>query len=278
MNPELRSAMLGQGDAETGKESDRGLINYLLRMSAVGLLRLVERVKYQVEVSPESLANLRAANGILGSEALIAYANHKKFIDAAYIILVLRAVFSNLKAAGVPMAEKYTQPNLQHPMSVLFAPLAQLVKSAGVELLPTHQEGVTIKNLFGHKKDSSGNVVRVLGQFINKGRGHLVGINPESRRNPDAGLLPFRNGLAVLIANNPDVKVLPIGFIYVETTKTMQILVGEPFIPVVELGGDTNAQSSSDQVDKDTIAEITALCRVKLESLLESAEESQPGE
>ncbi len=272
MNPELRSAMLGQGDAETGKESDRRLFNDLLRLSAVGLLQLVERVKYQVVVTPESLANLRAANDVLVSEALIAYANHKKFIDAAYIILVLRAVFSNLRAAGVPMAEKYTQPNLQHPMSVLFAPLAQLVKSAGIELLPTHQEGVTIRKLFGRGKDASGKVSEVLNRFIKEGRGHLVGINPESKRNSNVGLLPFKDGLAVLIAKNLSVKVLPIGFVYDEVTKTVEIRVGKPFLPGLEIN--SGVGDVSGLVSKDTITEITALCRANLESLVDSSTES----
>lgn len=272
MNKELKSAMLGDG--EGGKESDRGVFEHLLRLSAVGILQILERIKYQVEVSPESLANLQAANGILGSEALIAYANHKKFIDAAYIILVLRAVFSNLRAAGVPMAEKYTQPNLQHPMSVLFAPLAQLVKSAGIELLPTHQEGVTIRKLFGRGKDASGKVSEVLNRFIKEGRGHLVGINPESKRNSNVGLLPFKDGLAVLIAKNLSVKVLPIGFVYDEVKKTVEIRVGKPYVPSLETTRDVNVDDVSGQVSTDTIAEITAVCRAKLESLLDSSTES----
>ena len=272
MNKELKSAMLG--DAEGGKESDRGIFEQLLRLSAVGLLQILERIKYRVDVSPESLTNLKFANGILASEALIAYANHKKFIDAAYIILVLRAVFSNLRAAGVPMAEKYTQPNLQHPMSVLFAPLAQLVKSAGVELLPTHQEGVTIKKIFGRGKDTRGTVAAVLNKFVQEGQGHLVGINPESRRNPEPVLLEFRKGLAVLIANNPSVKVMPIGFVYDEVKKTMEIRVGELFVPSKELDSDAGVDDASGRVSKDTIAEITALCRAKLEDLLASPTES----
>ena len=102
----------------------------------------------------------------------------------------------------------------------------------------------------------------------------MVGINPESKRNSNVGLLPFKDGLAVLIAKNLSVKVLPIGFVYDEVTKTVEIRVGEPFVPSLEMNSGVGVDDASGLVSKDTIAEIAAVCRAKLESLLDSSTES----
>lgn len=235
----------------------------LLRLLAVAGLWFAEQVFYKIELSDQSLDNLKLAGGVLETEALITYANHRKFLDALYIVVLLRTLWPNMKKAGVPMAEKYARPNLNYLSSLFFAPIAQLMKVTGIQFLPTQQGGITITKPLIHSDDKQDRgVFGVLDRFIKEGKGRLVGINPEATRNSEPGLLPFSRGLAFLMTSNKDTQVMPIGFIYDEKKKTLEIRVGKTFT-FHDL-----AQQAGSSVSGLNTKMITERCRQELSDLL----------
>ncbi len=243
-----------------------------LQQRALGLLAtaslFVAEKFYTFDLDEESKQRLREVNEELKQGSVIIYANHPSTKDVL-VIPLLREHLSNVKKAGIPMAEKYTTPNWQKKGSFGISVFDKLMRVVGVRFLPTHQRGINVEPAFRFlrrekKADRGHRVMEAMFDFLSNGAGNVVGITPTGTRTPEVEG-KFRTGLARMMLGNQNVPVVPVAISY-EGSRTICLRVGESF-SLTSVGFE-----AGDNKGKD-IKKVTRLCENRMLGLLNPEKE-----
>jgi len=192
------------------------------------VLDILAKYEFTMDISPESLEQLKKIDEYLKQGSIIVYANHTTMLDAILGIPVGISHLPHLRRAMYLLAEKYAIPNRRKKSSYAIAPLTQLVNALGVVVVPVPQR---LSEQMDEKKKIQGK--KRLEKYGNKRNkimnrpGTAIGFTPEATRGETIEMTQFKDGIVKTALLFPDALCCPMGLVP-KGGNTFELVVGEP--------------------------------------------------
>lgn len=192
------------------------------------VLDILAKYEFTMDISPESLEQLKKIDEYLKQGSIIVYANHTTMLDAILGIPVGISHLPHLRKAMYLLAEKYAIPNRRKKSSYAIAPLTQLVNALGVVVVPVPQR---LSEQMDEKKKIQGK--KRLEKYGNKRNkimnrpGTAIGFTPEATRGETIEMTQFKDGIVKTALLFPDTLCCPMGLVP-KGSNTFELVVGEP--------------------------------------------------
>lgn len=193
------------------------------KVFAHAMLELLATVKISIEVDEQTKQNLAELDELLLSESVVIISNHTSAIDIVAVLKFIELI-ENMRIGFYLIAQKFSSPNLNRPISLLLAPLFQLGNLLNMLAVPVPQ---TRKEKNKNKVDRV-KEYEILRDHLLTQVSNILAIMPEGTRGNSDDLNQLKpGGVGNLALRYQNMNFVPASLVRIDDSKRFQLTVGK---------------------------------------------------